>query len=143
MMPPSHSAPADTRIFSAPNLASAELMKAALEAEGIEAEIRGEQLTSLAGAIPVDQSWLQLWVRSGDADRATAILEQEVGDSAGAERLCPACGELSPAHFGACWSCGGDLSSALCTSDQAAASLTGAAPSGAPVAVIGSEDREQ
>jgi hypothetical protein len=110
------------RVFSAPIPAQAHIVRGALEAAGIPAEVRGEARTPLAGGLPVDACFAEVWV--GDDAAAAAlelIAELAPGQSSGALSLadaptggelspagewrCARCGETSPATFETCWQC--------------------------------------
>jgi len=81
-----------------------------LVSHGIEAEVRGEFLTSGWGELPVDVC--SVWV-ADDAqfDAANDLLKAYFSGSFArqfhAERWsCPACGEKLDGQFTQCWSCG-------------------------------------
>lgn len=64
------------RVFVAPNLAQAHLVKHALEEEGLHPEVRGENLMSSTGALPVtDDTQPSVWVDDDVADDAAAIVQ--------------------------------------------------------------------
>lgn len=58
-------------IYTAYDEIDAEVVKVALEGEGIQCFLENENQAMLAGCIPV-----KLLVRTGDVDRAKAIIEQ-------------------------------------------------------------------
>jgi hypothetical protein len=90
----------------------AHLARSHLAQEGIQAEIRHEQLAQLTGANPFFETEIELWVKQDDLERARQVLAaQDVGDPQ-PERIvvCPACGASSPSDFSRCWKCDGDVS---------------------------------
>lgn len=95
-------------VFSAPNLATAKMVEAALQAAAIPCEVRGEQLGSLSGAIPVDQACATVWVHAQDEADAKNVVAAHASTSADEVR-CPQCTNENPAHFSACWNCDASL----------------------------------
>ncbi|OYV95352.1 MAG: hypothetical protein B7Z68_07245 [Acidobacteria bacterium 21-70-11] len=97
-------------VFVAPSGAEAQLVKGLLEAKGIQAEVRNEELFSvLSGLLAVQQS---VWVvEDHEFERAAAFVEgyQHDAGPASAEGegwRCPQCGEQVEAQFTDCWQCG-------------------------------------
>lgn len=116
------------RVFSAPVAAQAHIVRGALEVQGIGAEVRGEARAPLAGGLPVDQCFAEVWVLEPDAAAAMRVVATfapagGTGELSIAEGLCGGelseapewtcgqCGESSPPNFERCWSCGQDRSS--------------------------------
>ena len=64
----------------------AQLLRGALESEGIAAIVQGEHLTSLQGQIPAGPSASSRW----------------------RPWVCGRCGEHHEGHFGSCWNCGAE-----------------------------------
>lgn len=110
------------RVFSAPILAQAHIVRGALEAAGIGAEVRGAERTSLAGGLPIDACFAEVWVAEPEAPDAIEVVETLApGRGSGALSLveelsggelslsrdwrCARCGETSPSTFEVCWSC--------------------------------------
>ena len=109
-----------TRVFSARNDAEAELVCAALAAEGIPARVEGR---SLAGGVQILGDTLPtVWVEDADAGRAAGIIEalphgggtgpaDEPDDATAADAAdakawtCPRCGQRVADTFDACWKC--------------------------------------
>ena len=99
-------------IYRAANPIDAHVLRGVLEAEGIEAEVIGEQAFSLRGETPVTTETLPRVVvaREEDVDRARAFAEafdRRTPAPTPAEPLwlCPGCGELVEGQFEACWKC--------------------------------------
>lgn len=60
-------------VYSTNNASEAEILRTALQGEGIKCEINGENQAGLAGMISME---IQLLVRAEDFDRARQYLEQ-------------------------------------------------------------------
>lgn len=65
------------RVFSAPIPATAHIVRGALEAEGIAAEVRA----LLGGGVPIDTSFAEVWVPDGEVGRALRVVERLVSRS--------------------------------------------------------------
>lgn len=92
-------------IYSSLNRMEVHNVKNALEAEGIECEIRGEFRRAAMGEIPISESYVELWlVDPSQESQARAIL---VGDSDGdsASWICTGCNESVGGTFALCWNC--------------------------------------
>jgi Putative prokaryotic signal transducing protein len=63
------------RVFTAPTVTEAHLVKGVLENEGIRSIVKNEHLSGLAGEIPAMEAWPEVWVLDDDlAERAESIL---------------------------------------------------------------------
>ena len=92
------------RVFSSYSLAAAHHARNLLDAEGIRAVVRNENLSSAMGELPPLECQAEVWVlRGSDAGRAEAILHAP--PAAGEPWRC-ACGESCEAAFTQCWRCG-------------------------------------
>ncbi len=101
------------QVFIAQHPFEAHFVKGLLEANGIEAEVRGEALFGALGELPITLDSLpSVWiVDDGQQRKALAVIATfEGGDpSAGSEPwTCSGCGERLDAQFTACWRCGAD-----------------------------------
>lgn len=68
------------RLFSHPNLARCDLLRAVLELRGIECALRNEFSANTAGAAylgPLPFAWPELWVREDQYAEAEQILRDE------------------------------------------------------------------
>jgi hypothetical protein len=68
-------------VFTAPTVTEAYLIKGILESEGIEAFIKNEHLSGLAGEVPFMESWPEVWI-ADDEEAAHAeeiILDYQEG----------------------------------------------------------------
>ncbi len=106
------------RVYIARGPAEAHLVRGFLEAEGIEAIVQGDTLSTIFGGVPIDSDSLpSVWV-TDDAgyDRALRLVEEtsrshtekqaEPDGPEPAEWECAACGETVPPEWDVCWSCG-------------------------------------
>lgn len=97
------------RIHSAPHPLVLESLRIALEAEGIESEVRTPFLGAARGDIPATECWSELWVLDDQkVDRALVVIRSalEPSEQVKATWKCRSCGEESEVQFGACWRCG-------------------------------------
>jgi len=101
-----------TRVYVARHPTDAHLFKGILEAQGIEALVRGEALFGARGEAPVTFDTLpSVWVMDDDdVDRARALADEYAkGDTAAEPRptwRCAACREVVEGQFSECWQCG-------------------------------------
>ena len=97
------------RIFSSFNRIAVHHARNLLEAEGIEAEVRREMLSSAMGELPPAECEAELWVlRAEDVARAEAVLRRP--PVRGPDWKCSGCAETSGAQFTQCWKCGANRS---------------------------------
>ncbi len=95
-------------------LTSAELLvtinhyKNVLDSEGIASVIKNAILGGIAGEMPLDQVWPELWVVNDlDYDRAKQLIDGEISDESPRQAwTCRKCGESNEGQFAACWNCG-------------------------------------
>jgi hypothetical protein len=94
------------RITRAPNIAIAQLWVDALRAQGIEASMQRYYINSIAGDIPPDQCWPEIWVMDdAQADAARTALREWQHPPQRAW-TCSHCGEWVEGGFESCWQCG-------------------------------------
>ena len=99
------------KLYTAADPLQAHVLRGALEAAGIEAEVRGDYLFTTRGESPVTTETLpSVWILDDeDLEAARAVvrdLEQAVADRPVATWKCPNCGELNEQQFDQCWKCG-------------------------------------
>jgi hypothetical protein len=98
------------QVFVAQHSAEAHLVRSLLEAQGIEAEVRGEWL--LGNAMEPSSFLPTVWVlNDGDFLRARALAEayerrETPGPATGSPWRCSECGETLESQFTTCWQCG-------------------------------------
>lgn len=80
-----------------------------LDSEGIAAEVRNQNLSSILGEMPYAETWPELWVhRDTDFDRARQLIDDSITDESPAmDWRCASCGEENERQFAVCWKCGG------------------------------------
>jgi hypothetical protein len=89
----------------------AQLLRGALESQGVAAIVQGEYLTTLQGEVPVGASaeYRVCIVDSEQLPRATLIGRQWLAAPGGAAPwVCTACGERHEPQFASCWNCGAE-----------------------------------
>ncbi len=116
------------RVYSARHGLDAHLVKSVLQQIEIKAEVRNETLSALTGALAVPDTMVEVWIPQSSLQAAAEVLLKlqsnlrepgrlsfpDEDSKSGAlslagPRKCAACGEESPAGFGECWNCQGDL----------------------------------
>jgi hypothetical protein len=96
-------------VYTARHPAEAHLIRGMLEAGGIRAEVRGDQLYGAFGELPVLPT---VWIFDAAADREAQQLVAEYLRGTPARRhaherwACAACGEQLEGQFTDCWNCG-------------------------------------
>ena len=91
------------KLTSSESLVTINHYKNVLESEGIRCQIRNEFLGGIAGEMPLQEIWPELWVIN-DIDLDAAIADESPGDN----WKCRHCGEVNEGQFAACWNCGTD-----------------------------------
>ena len=100
------------RVHAARQSVEAHLVKGFLEANGVDAEVRGAALTGGWGELPADVC--SVWVREdAQYERAcelvAAFLKGTPAEQHSARAwTCTRCGEPQEGQFTACWSCGAE-----------------------------------
>ncbi len=88
------------------NLLTANIWAGALQAAGIDCELRNTTLSGAMGEIPFLECAPQIWLRrDSDETRALALLAELRQPATGAAWSCR-CGERLEAQFSSCWACG-------------------------------------
>ena len=101
------------RVFSSHDRIAVHHARNLLEAEGIQATVRNEFLSSAMGELPPAECQAELWVRDeADAMRAEAVLFSGIQNKSGPPWHCTACGEERESQFTHCWKCGAPRTSA-------------------------------
>ena len=95
------------QVFTAENRLNVYHIKNLLEMNGIESIVKNDGLTSVAGDIPLETAWPEVWVTDPDMEAyAKEIIKQsEKPEVAGEAWICKNCGEEHSALFIACWNC--------------------------------------
>jgi hypothetical protein len=98
-------------IHETSNRTLAQLLRSALEAEGIPAVVQGEHLTAVQGEVPVGASlaYRVCIVDDEQLPAASRFARQWLAPrAAAAPWMCRRCGERHEAHFASCWKCGAE-----------------------------------
>lgn len=100
------------QLHAARHAFEAHAIRGFLVSHGIDAEVRGEYLTSGWGELPVDvcSVWVMDDVQYGAAtELLAAFLKGALARQFGAQRwTCGRCGEKLEGQFTECWSCGAE-----------------------------------
>ena len=99
------------KLYTAAHPVDAHLLRGALEAAGIEAQVRGDFQFSLRGEAPMTTDTLPtVWILDdSDLEAATAIVrqfEQRSAPGPVGTWVCPSCREVNEEPFDVCWKCG-------------------------------------
>lgn len=93
------------RLTQAPNLQIATLWADVLKAEGIDASVQRQYLSSAVGELPPDQCLPELWISNQEQEGIARELLYQLQNIPQHRWLCQ-CGELVEGGFEQCWSCG-------------------------------------
>ena len=97
------------RLTRARHLIEATHLKNLLDSAGIATFLRNENLARLAGELPFDQCWPEIWLEDRrDLPRARTLLSELTRDAwrQSPAWTCPDCDEWLEGQFTACWACG-------------------------------------
>ena len=94
-------------VYKSENLVYLHHLKNVLEAQDIDCIIRNDQLSSLAGEVPLNICWPELWVTDSlkAAWAKEIIAETQTAVDNGSTWICKNCGEEHSAQFTECWNC--------------------------------------
>ncbi|MCK4707741.1 MAG: DUF2007 domain-containing protein [Gammaproteobacteria bacterium] len=84
-------------------------LKNTLDLEGIDCFIKNDMAFTLAGEVPVNEVWPELWITDFKLQtKAEEIIKQAVNpvQSIFKSWQCPKCGEKHDSQFTTCWKCG-------------------------------------
>ncbi len=96
------------KLTTSESLVTINHFKNVLDCEGIASVIKNAILGGIAGEMPLDQVWPELWVVNDlDYDRAKQLIDNAISDESPHEQWkCRKCGEQNEGQFAACWNCG-------------------------------------
>ena len=97
------------RLTSAPNLALATLWADMLSHAGVATTVQRAYASSIAGELPFDQTWPELWVQDGDQLEHARGLLHELRHPRHRHWACPGCHEVINGPFEQCWNCGASM----------------------------------
>ncbi|MFN7221392.1 MAG: DUF2007 domain-containing protein [Burkholderiales bacterium] len=95
------------RVYTAPNLPDAHLLRDLLQQAGIPAHVFNENANSLIGLVPVPSGQPQVWITQPhqEAHAKSVIADYQTRHSTIETRVCATCHEVSPGEFDFCWNC--------------------------------------
>jgi hypothetical protein len=96
------------RITRAPNIAIAALWVDALKHAGIDASMQRYFLGSIAGDLPPDQCYPEVWIADDAQEARAKELLRDLQHTPQHRWTC-VCGEFVEGGFQACWSCGTEM----------------------------------
>ncbi|MEO8159515.1 MAG: DUF2007 domain-containing protein [Betaproteobacteria bacterium] len=95
------------KIYTAPTLPDAHLVRGVLAQAGIDARVFNENAQSVMGEIPFHQAWPEVWIMDEDDERqARELIRQIELPPSRTVAFCPHCHEENPSNFHTCWNCG-------------------------------------
>ena len=104
------------QVFLAHDVTEAHLIKGLLESRGLNALVRGEDLSGTSGEVPFVDVWPTVWVLDDGQEGAVRafIKGYERGPAKPGAPVacwpCPKCGQDLEPQFTACWACGAEHS---------------------------------
>lgn len=98
------------RIWRTYNIIEASHLRNLLESAGIRAFLRNENLSRLAGEVPFDQVWPEVWItEDAQTERALTLVRGAMAPPPALPSwTCARCNEMIEGQFSACWKCGGE-----------------------------------
>ena len=96
-----------TRVWRAYDLVEATHLRNVLDAAGIRAFLRNEHLLRVAGEVPFDQTWPEVWIADdSQALEAHGLIRAIRRPQYAPGWICAQCNEWLEGQFSACWKCG-------------------------------------
>jgi len=87
-------------------------LKNTLDLASIDCFIKNDLIYALAGEVPVNEVWPELWItEDNQLDEVQALIKSALVSSDTKNQspwTCLGCGESHDAHFTACWKCGAE-----------------------------------
>lgn len=96
------------KVFTHPDRALVGLIADIVANNGYQCHLRNEFLGGVAGDVPPQECWPELWLLDERDERPVRALIATVtprSSTDGAPWQCPRCGEWLEPQFGACWRC--------------------------------------
>lgn len=95
-------------IYMAANAIEGNLIRGLLESDGIDVELRGENLVAYPGVPRVSET--RVYVLASQQVAARSVISRYEQRNAEQKRWrCPGCGESNTAAFETCWQCRGPM----------------------------------
>lgn len=83
------------------------MIQSLLNNAGIACVFKNQYASSLAGEVPFQELWPEIWVVDEyDVIQAIRIIQENAQVSEGDDWECSECGEVNAASFELCWQCG-------------------------------------
>ena len=101
------------RVWRAYDLVEATHLRNVLNAAGMVAFLRNEHLMRVAGEVPFDQTWPEVWIADeAQAAEARALIHEIRRPRYAPGWACTKCNEWLEGQFSACWNCGTERAAA-------------------------------
>ncbi len=99
------------KVFTASNPTEAHIICGLLQSNGIQAEVKGDQLFGLQGEVPFDDSTApSVWLVNANElkqKKANSVINDYLNTVSEEKAwVCSRCNEENEAQFGVCWNCG-------------------------------------
>jgi len=98
----------DRKVYSTDSVAMAWHVCNVLEQHDIPALVKNANLYSVAGELPINECWPEVWVKNRlDSRRARQIISALAGsgEDPGEPWQCSNCAEENEGNFAICWNC--------------------------------------
>ena len=97
------------RVWRAYDLIEATHLRNVLDAAGMPAFLRNENLMRVAGEVPFDQAWPEVWIADDtQLDEARDLIREIRRPQYAPSWTCGQCNEWLEGQFSACWNCGAE-----------------------------------
>lgn len=101
--------PGWVQVYRATGPTDAYLVRDWLIRNGLRATVRGENLMSIRGDVPIGEAWPTVWTPPSQEARATRLVTEFQGPTlVHPAWQCPSCSEENGPNYASCWSCGAD-----------------------------------
>lgn len=97
------------RLARAPNIAIAALWADALQQAGFSASVQRYYLGGLAGELPPDQCFPEVWLTNDHEKPAAEKMLDQLQNLPQRRWVCTSCGETVEGGFEQCWACGANM----------------------------------
>jgi hypothetical protein len=96
------------RVYTAPNLPDAHLLRELLQQAGIAAHVFNENAASLIGLVPITTAQPQVWIAQVHQEQhaKNVIADYQNRRAVATTWQCVQCTETNPGEFDVCWNCG-------------------------------------
>ena len=101
------------KIFSTDDRLLIHHIKNSLESAGIDCFIKNDMIYSLAGEVPVNEVWPEIWIKKSSQKTDAQQLLESIATTSNTQQtpwVCQHCGEQHDGQFTSCWRCGEEQS---------------------------------